>query len=97
MFPGTRSVPLGFQNISDLSAAVGLTVPDTKPKPDFAVLVAETAAVRWRDDGVAPTSSDGMLLAVGVEFVYTGNLEAIKFIAATGSPALDVSYYKNAG
>jgi hypothetical protein len=85
-------VPLGFQQLSTaLSAAVGLTVPTGARG---ALIVVETANVRWRDDGTNPTSAIGMLLvAAGDPFYYSGNLSALKFIAASGSPVMDVSYY----
>ena len=91
-----RYVPLGFQQLdaTALSAAVGLTVP---PGANYALLIAETAGVRWRDDGTAPTSSVGMLIAQDATLEYSGNLSMIKFIAASGSPLLNVSYYRAVG
>lgn len=89
---------LGYQQITDLSSAVGLTVPTvdktgSKQQPTFALIVAETQGVRWRDDGVAPTASVGMPLAVGVPLQYDGDLVNIKFIQQTASAKLNISYY----
>jgi hypothetical protein len=62
-------------------------------KPTFALITPETQAVRWRDDGVAPTASVGMPLAAGVTLQYDGNLKNIQFIEQTGSAKLNISYY----
>lgn len=97
MDSATRSVPLGFQQITDLSAAVGLTVPDTKPKPTFVLIMPAAQAVRFRDDGIDPTADVGILIAVGQEFLYSGDLAKIRFIEVTSGAELNVSFYKNAG
>lgn len=89
-----RYAPLGYQQITALSAATALTVPTGA---NFAVIIAETQAVRFRDDGTAPTATVGMALAVAQEFEYAGNLSAIRFIEQTASAKLNVSYYKIAG
>jgi hypothetical protein len=62
-------------------------------KPTFALIVAETEAVRWRDDGVNPTTTVGMPLAVGVPLQYDGDLSRIKFIEQTSGGVLNISYY----
>jgi hypothetical protein len=89
---------MGYQQISDLSSAVGLTVPTSTPlgastKANFALIVAETQNVRWRDDGTSPTASVGMLLVAGVPLQYDGDLSKIKFIETTASAKLNISYY----
>lgn len=89
---------MGYQQITDLSSATGLTVPTTTPfgnnyKPVLAVIVSESADVRWRDDGTAPTASVGMPLATGVMLQYDGDLSKIKFIQQSSGAKLNVSYY----
>jgi len=81
---------LGYQQITALNNAVPLTVPTGAR---FARIVAEAQAVRWRDDGNAPTATVGVPLAVGTELTYDGNLSAIQFIEQTASAKLNVSYY----
>lgn len=88
----------GYQQITNLSASVGLTVPVNSPdglnaKPVFALIIAEGAPVRWRDDGVAPTASVGMPIAVGVPLQYDGDLSKIRFIQQSASGILNISYY----
>lgn len=88
----------GYQQISSLSAAAGLTVPVLTPnglngKPVFALIIAESAPVRWRDDGIDPTASIGMPLAIGVPLQYDGDLTKIKFIQQSATAKLNISYY----
>lgn len=86
----------GYQQITSLSSSTGLTVPTMGDgtKPTYAVITVQTQAVRWRDDGTAPTASVGMPMAVGQTLEYDGDLNAIKFIEQTASAALNVSYYR---
>lgn len=89
---------IGYQQITSLSSAAGLTVPTNdksgnKQQPTFALIVAEGKDVRWRDDGTAPTTSVGMPLAVGVPLQYDGDLTNIKFIETAASAKLNISYY----
>ena len=88
----------GYQQITTLTASVGLTIPARAPdglnaKPVFALIIAEGAPVRWRDDGTAPTASVGMPLAVGVPLQYDGDLTKIRFIQQSASGILNISYY----
>lgn len=81
---------LGYQQITSLGAATGLTVP---AGATLAVIAPLTQSVRWRDDGVNPTASIGMPIAAGAYFSYDGDLKAIKFIQMTASAELNVAYY----
>lgn len=81
---------LGYEQITGLSAAKGLTVA---AGATMAKIVCETQAIRWRDDGTAPTASAGMPLAIGVELDYDGDLQNIQFIEQTASAKVNVSYY----
>jgi len=89
---------LGYQQISSLSASTGLTVPNRdlnglNQKPVIALITPEGQAVRWRDDGIAPTASVGMPLSVGVTLQYDGDLTQIKFIEQTASAKINITYY----
>lgn len=89
-------IALGYQQLSSLSSAAALTVP---AGATIAEICVETASVRYRDDGTNPTTSVGMLVAPASStipscFQYGGPLAAIKFIAVSGSPVIDVSYYQ---
>ena len=92
------TVCIGYQQITDLSSAVGLTVPTVdktglNQRPTFALITPLTGNVRWRDDGTAPTASVGMPLAAGVTLQYDGDLSQIRFIEQTASAKLNVTYY----
>lgn len=80
---------LGYQQLLP-STSTALTAPATAT---YAIIQAEAQAVRWRDDGVAPTASVGMVIASGGELRYDGNLSTIRFIEATATAKLNVSYY----
>lgn len=82
--------PKGYQQITTVSASVGLTVPDGCR---WALIRAETQNVRWRDDGTPPTATVGTELLVGEALGYTGNLKAILFIEETASAKLSITYY----
>lgn len=86
----STTVCLGYQQITDLSSAVGLTVPQGAT---LALIVPETQNVRWRDDGTNPTASVGMPIFVGASLSYDGDFNKIKFIEASASAKLNVSYY----
>ena len=96
-----RPWPGGMQALSANSgAAVGLTIlaataaSATFMGPNFAVIVAETAACRWRDDGTDPTGALGMPLAIGTYMMYDGDLRKLKFAALAGVQAIvNVSLY----
>lgn len=83
--------PLGYQQITSLSAATALTIPSGT---SFCIVTPETQAVRWRDDGTNPTATVGYPLDAGVELVYTGaQLARLKFIEQAASAKLNICYY----
>ena len=60
----------------------------------MAFLQAETADVRYRDDGAAPSAALGNIVVHGIPgILYTGSLSALQFIALSGSPLLDIGFY----
>lgn len=89
---------IGYQQITSMSSAVSLTVPTVdknglNQKPTFALIIPEGQAIRWRDDGTAPTASIGMPVAVGIPIQYDGDLTKIRFIEQTAGAKLNISYY----
>ena len=49
---------------------------------------------RWRDDGVAPTTSAGYLLPVGAELKYTANsMASLQVISSPAGCSLDIAAY----
>lgn len=86
----STTICIGYQQITSLSSAAGLTVP---AGATMALIAPETKDVRWRDDGTNPTSSVGMPLVVGTTLNYDGDLNKIKFIETAASAAINISYY----
>jgi len=89
---------LGYEQITGLSSVKRLTVPSVDLnglacKPTLALIVAESTAVRWRDDDVDPSGTVGMPLATGVTLQYDGDLSKIRFIEQSASSKLNVTYY----
>jgi hypothetical protein len=88
---GIRYAALGYQQITSLGSSTALTVP---AGATTAYITAEAQAVRYRDDGTAPTATVGQPLAVGTLLIYTGPLANIRFIEQTSGAKLNISYYK---
>jgi hypothetical protein len=82
--------PVGYEQITSLSSAESLTVPKNAR---WALIIPETQAVRWRDDGTDPSATVGMPLAVGQPLQYTGSLAGIRFIEQTASAKINIAYY----
>lgn len=88
---GGAYTALGYQQLTSIGSATALTVPTGAA---IAEICDETNAARYRDDGTNPTTTVGMLVAVGTCFQYAGPLSAIKFIDTSSGAIIDVSYYK---
>lgn len=59
-----------------------------------AQITVETAAIRRTSDGTSATTTNGTLIQVGAQWQDCGPLAAYKFTAVSGSPTLDVEYFK---
>lgn len=99
---GTRYVPCGYQQFASgsLATAQSLTIPGTCSQtngglPSTIVISVEGQAIRYRDDGTAPTATVGMPLPVGNQpFYYTGTIGAIQFIQQTAGAIVNVAFYR---
>jgi acyl-coenzyme A thioesterase PaaI-like protein len=82
-----------YQALTIADTAVGLAAATTDPtghqQMQYGLGRLETADVRYRMDGTAPTSTEGVLLATGSLIELNGHdaLKRIKFIR-TGSSAV---------
>ena len=85
------STPLGYQQLTGISAAASLTVPATAT---YAIVVSEASDSRWRDDGTAPTASVGMPIFAGEQVTFSGDLSALQFIQINAGAIINVGYYK---
>src|SRR5882724_12627220 len=90
-----QQAPLGFQVLSNLPVSTTLAVPAGAA---FAKICVEGVAVRYRDDGVAPTATVGMPLAPLLSLTsqpgcmqYAGTLSALQFIQQAPGASMDVS------
>ena len=86
-----RLQTLGYGQDTSISSASRLPAPPSRPQNAVALFQASGGDIRWRDDGTAPTTSVGMLLADGETFLYTGNPGAVQVISAAGE--VNVTYY----
>lgn len=94
---GISRTPCGYQQLTSIDTASKLTVPTTLCAGPVTMIqfTAEAQAVRYRDDGVAPTATVGMPIAVGtLPVTYEGAIGNIQFISQTSGAKLNVSYYK---
>lgn len=92
---------VGYERLTVSSTAVGFTLPAVGENTAVVILesttAAPTVALRYREDGVAPTSSVGMPLTTGTVFEIQGaeNLKRFKAIEATGATTyLHITYYR---
>lgn len=84
-------VQKGYQQLTGISSAVAVTVP---AGASMAICMAETQAVRWRDDGTSPTATVGMPLSVNDVLVYdAAGLGVLKFIEQTATAKVNIAYY----
>jgi hypothetical protein len=91
--PSGTGLPLGYQQIAAIqsNAVATLTVPAGALS---AIVEVEAQAVRYRDDGTAPTATVGVPIAAGARIAFYGFLGALQFIAQVNGAILNVSYYK---
>lgn len=68
-----------------------LTIP---PGALGAYITVEGASVRRTSDGTGATTTNGTLFAAGAQWADFGPLDTYKFTAVSGSPTLDVEYFK---
>lgn len=74
----------GFEKLTVSSAAVGFASTHI---PGGALVAVESAAIRYRVDGTAPTSTDGVPVQAGEKFVVPNNAAAFKAIRSGSSDA----------
>ena len=85
--------PTGYQKLTVSNTAVGLTIPINSNR---ALIVVETASIRWRDDGTSPTSTDGIQIFQNQSLELDGGkcLSQFKAIKTGDTDAtLHINYY----
>ena len=96
IIPGVAPIYLYVSaGASQMALSVGTNTTLTAPATaTIAEICVEGAGVRYRDDGTAATSSLGVPVSAGSCFQYSGPLSSLSFTAQSGSPTIDVSYYR---
>lgn len=97
-----RYQPMGYCQITNLSSAVSLVTAScsTGSVPAqgiIAEICVSTAAIRYRDDGTAPTTSIGIPVGAGICYPYSvaeGGFGALSLIQQTAGAVVDISFYK---
>jgi hypothetical protein len=95
--------PFAFEEIDVSSTAKSFTIatafPDGLKGADLAVAFVEDDAVRYRADGLAPTATVGMLVAVSTSFTVCGeaSIRKIRLIRVTADADVSVTYYRDGG
>lgn len=79
-----------FTQIADLSTVVKCP----SPGGSTVIFQPEGNSVRWRPDGVDPTSSVGFLLTAGTSYCFTGDLSKLRFIQVAASATLNVAVFE---
>jgi hypothetical protein len=93
---GIRRVPCGYLQVT-VTTVQSLTIPAScNGIPSLVVIKTETAGVRYRDDGVAPTATVGMpIAATDAPVSYEGTISALQFVVTpSGTATVDLLYYK---
>jgi hypothetical protein len=95
---GTQSVKSGSyvsagtqQNALAIGTNTQLTVPSGSVCAEITV---EGASIRRTSDTTSATTTNGTLIQAGAQWQDCGPLAAYKFTAVSGSPTIDVEYYK---
>lgn len=97
--------PLGYCQVVGVAAAqtlnqLAITGGFANGVPEgtcYVVIKAATQAIRYRDDGIAPTAALGYPVVAGVELVYMAStLGALRIIEQLPSATLDILFYGKA-
>ena len=89
-------VSAGFQTIS-LANSTALGLNTTCKVGTWFHISVETQSLRYRDDGVAPALTTGVLLATGAHWLPNVDGDNLKFQRTTGTCKLSVQAYKPKG
>lgn len=91
---GFTSTPVGDEQITLGAGATPLTPAAANPDANACIIHVEAQAVRWRDNGGAPTAAIGQKLLPDAYFEYVGDLSKLQFIRLGAGAILNVSYYQ---
>ena len=81
--------PAGYRQLTPV-AAQGITIGNGR----VAVIQVLNQHVRYRDDGIDPTTTGGMRIHAGETIFYTGNLRSLRFIEESSGAEINLTAYK---
>ena len=88
-------IPLGYCQLSVTTAVLVSTCSGGIPAgATMAYITPEGAAIRWRDDATAPTTTVGYPVAIGGQLVYQALLPTLQVIAQTGTSTVNIAFYR---
>ena len=101
---GTNTLDYSTLTVTDTAQVLAETSSPVMPtRAKGAIITGEVNQWRWRDDGTAPTSSEGHLMNPGDILTFdswtvpsqnwVSVLKAIQVIEVTGAPLLKISWY----
>lgn len=89
-------IPAGYSQIVALAGPKSLgdgTLGAIPSGTVLAIVQAESADVRWRDDQTDPTAGVGMVLAAGDVLQIDSYFSQFRFIQVTAGAKLNVTFY----
>ena len=87
-------VQMSVTTVVPLTLAAAITAAGLKASTiGYAVIQCSGNPIRWRDDGVPPTTTVGMNIPVGGELDYAGEVATFQVVSTTGTAVLDISFY----
>ncbi len=94
-FLDARLIPLGNKKMTDITTATLLSTVTIPDDADRVLIQAEGDAVRWTDDDTRTvTTTLGIRLEDGSDFMYVGDLTQIQFIELGTSAQINLAFYK---
>lgn len=92
VFNGRPLRPLGYVQVPVPVNSI-TTLPAVPDGVSLALFKVEVAAIRYRDDGVDPTSAVGMPLLPGESMTYDAVMADIRMTGQTTGAIANVSFY----
>lgn len=95
--PGLPLVALGYCQLTSIDTAAALSACSggIPSGANTVIFEPEAQAIRYRDDGTAPTASVGFPVAVGGSVLYSGAISKLQVISQTSGAKLNVLFYKS--
>lgn len=95
--PGLPMVPLGYCQLTsiDASTLISTCAGGIPTGTNYALLVPEAQAIRYRDDGVAPTATVGFPVPAASVFLYAGTMTAVRVISQVAGAKLNILFYRS--